>query len=85
MILVKKGTLYSLKYTVSDNMTATEDLIVSVRMENLTTGEMIDPSSTTELPCTIVGDYAVYISAVDEYKNHSYTIVYIRVEEGGKK
>lgn len=84
MIVVKAGTIYKLNYTVSDNITAVENIRVSVRMENMVTGEYIDPASNTELKCTIEGDYMVYIVAVDDYKNCSVKIVYIRVE-GGKK
>ena len=84
MIVVKAGTIYKLNYTVSDNITAVENIRVSVRMENMVTGEYIDPASNTELKCTIEGDYMVYIVAVDDYKNCSIKIVYIRVE-GGKK
>ena len=84
MIVVKKGTLYKLNYTVTDNMSENEKIIVAVRMENLKTGEVINPSSVDELPCTIAGDYAVYIVAADEFMNFSSKVVYLRVEGGNK-
>lgn len=84
MIVVKQGTLYKLNYTVTDNMSENEKIIVAVRMENLKTGEVINPSSVDELPCTIAGDYAVYIVAADEFMNFSSKVVYLRVEGGNK-
>lgn len=84
MILVKTGTMFKLDYTVTDNMSENEKLIISVRVENLKTGEIINPSSTTEIPCTVAGDYVVYIVAADEYMNFSSKTVYLRVEGGNK-
>ncbi len=83
MIVVKYLTVFKLNYTVTDNMSEVENVKVSVRLENLKTGEILNPLSTTEIKLNQEGDFAVYIVAVDEVGNLASKTIYLRVE-GGK-
>ncbi len=83
MIVLKNLTVYKLDYTVTDDISAVENVWVSVRLENLATGEIIKPKSNTEIELTQEGDFAVYVVAIDEAGNLTSKTIYIRVE-GGK-
>ena len=83
MILVEYLKVFKLDYTVTDNLTDVENIQINISMENLATSEIIYPTSDTDIPCTVEGDFLVRIVAVDEYMNYSCKEVYIRVQ-GGK-
>ncbi len=82
MIVVKNLTVYKLDYTVSDDMSEVENIWVSVRLEDLTTGEIINPQSNTEIELRQEGDFAVYIVAIDEAGNLTSKTMYLRVQGG---
>ncbi len=82
IIVAKYLTVYTLDYTVTDDMSENENVWVSVRLENLETGEIIKPKSNTEIELSQEGDFAVYVVAIDEAGNLSSKTIYLRVEGG---
>ncbi len=83
IVVVDYLSIFTVDYSVTDNTTAKEDIIVSLVLENLETGERKYQTSATEVVCNKVGEFAVRIVATDEYFNYSSKTIYIRVE-GGK-
>ena len=83
MVLVKRGATFALNYTVEDDYTDVENIVVAVRVENMTTGAVSIPTSKTEIECRDEGDYKINIIARDPVGNLSYKVIYIRVQ-GGK-
>ena len=84
IVVVDNLSIYSVDYSVTDNTTAKENIIVSLVLEDLATGERKYQTSATEVVCNKVGEFVVRIVATDEYFNYSYKTIYIKVVEGGK-
>ena len=76
--LAKGGTL-KLDYTVSDDWTASENIVVTVFMRDLKTNAFYT-FNDYKIRFAYAGKYEVYLYAKDESGNYSYKVIQVTVE-----
>ncbi|MBE5733529.1 MAG: hypothetical protein E7347_00590 [Clostridiales bacterium] len=77
---IKKGSTFTLKYSVSDDITAGKDIAVTIFLRDIKVNAFYT-YNTNAIRFNRVGSYQVYIYAKDEAGNFAYKLVNVTVEE----
>jgi hypothetical protein len=76
---LRQGELFKLDYTVTDDRTAAENVVVTVFMRD-TKSNAFYTFNEPKIPFYYAGKYEVYVYAKDESGNYSYKVIWVTVE-----
>ena len=76
---LRQGKLFKLDYTVTDDRTAAENVVVTVFMRD-TKSNAFYTFNEPKIPFYYAGKYEVYVYAKDESGNYSYKVIWVTVE-----